>query len=73
MRDEVHEEEMEQLFKLLLKYSDIFATDDFNLGCFTKILYSIDTGDTPSITQKMRRTFLGFENEEEKHSEKMLI
>jgi len=65
-------EEQQQLRHLLIDYQDVFAQDDFNLGNFTEILHKIDTGDSRPIRQRMRRTPLGFENEEEKHLQSML-
>ena len=37
--------EADQLASLLIEYSDVFAENDTNLGCFTGIKHKIDTGD----------------------------
>ena len=73
-RSKVHLEDAqaEQLAHLLLEYEDVFAEHDLDLGCFTETKHRIDTGDAPPFKEKMRRTPLGFEKEEEKHLQKML-
>ena len=58
---------------LLKKYQHVFAKDDFDLGLFRgEIKHKIDTGNAKPIRQKLRRTLLGFESEEEKHIDQML-
>ena len=59
--------EANQLASLLIEYSDVFAESDTDLGCFTGIKHKIDTGDAKPIWQPMRRTPIGFEEEEKKH------
>ncbi len=66
------EEQKEQVAKLLIEFEDVFARHDLDLGCFTAIKHHIDTGDSKPIKQRMRRTPLGFEGEEQKHLESML-
>ena len=61
-----------ELAKLLIYFKDTFAKDDLDLGHFTKIKHHIDTGDATPIKEKMRRTPLGFEKEEEKHLKELL-
>jgi hypothetical protein len=58
--------------QLLEEFSDVFAKNDTNMRCFDAIKHTIDTGDARPIQQRMRRTPLGFEAEEEKHLESML-
>ena len=55
--------------ELLLDFADIFADI---LGCFGAIKHKIDTQGTHPVRQQMRRTPLGFENEEKQHQENML-
>ena len=50
----------------------MFAKDEFDLGCFSEIQHRIDTGDSRPVRQRLRRTPLGFEDEEAKHLKKML-
>ena len=57
---------------LLIDYSDIFARHDLDLGCFSGIKHKIVTGDAPPVKSRMRRTPIGFENEEKKHLDRML-
>ena len=64
--------ETNQLASLLIEYSDVFAESDTDLGCFTGIEHKIDTGDAKPIWQPMRRTPIGFEEEEKKHLDSML-
>ena len=61
-----------QLAELFISYYDIFAKNDTDLGCFDAVKHKIDTGDARPIKQRMRRTPLGFESEEEKHLRSML-
>ena len=64
--------EAEQLAQLLIEYQDVFSTDDFDLGCFKGVSHRIDTDNARPIRQRMRRTPLGFAEEEEAHLKKML-
>ena len=54
------------------EYSDVFAEDEFDLGNFTCIEHTIDTGDAKPIKQGIRRTPAWFAGEEEAHLKKML-
>lgn len=58
--------------KLLLEYEDVFSKHDLDLGHFTAITHKIDTGDAAPVKQRMRRTPLGFQEEEEKTLKSML-
>ena len=57
---------------LLCEFTDIFASNDFDIGLFRSIQHKIDTGKNLPTKQRIRRTPLGFEKEEEKHLKKML-
>jgi len=62
-----------QLAKLLQKFEDIFATSDLDIGLFNgDIKHRIDTQDSHPIKQRMRRTPIGFEKEEEEHLQELL-
>ena len=52
--------------------ADLFAKHDNDLGCFTEMEHSIDTGDTLPIKQRMKRAPLHFHDEEEAYLRKML-
>ena len=54
---------------LLLISKDMVDTD---LGTFTAVKHQIDTGNSRPIKQHMRRTPLGYANEEQEHLEKLL-
>ena len=69
--DHLGQDESEQLCELLYDFQDVFAKDDFDLGNFTQIEHSIDTGDPKPVMQKLRRTPLAFAAEE-KHMGKTL-
>lgn len=43
---------------LLKEYQNNFAQNEFDLGSFTDIEQSVDTGSAPPIKQRMRRTHL---------------
>ena len=63
----------QQLFKnLLLNYVDIFSSHDLDIGCYTGLQHSIDTGNTRPLKQRIRRTPVAFQNEEEAHLKKMI-
>ena len=64
--------EQAKLQSLLSSYEDVFAKSEFDLGNFTAITHNIDTGSTPPIKQRIRRTPWNFAEEEEKHLNKML-
>lgn len=53
---------------LLKEYQDNFAQNEFDLGSFTDIEHSVDTGSAPPIKQRMRRTHLDVVQEGEKTS-----
>lgn len=65
-------EERDLLQAVLHSYSDVFATNEFDLGNFTTIEHSIDTGDSRPIKQRLRRTPVCYVDEEEKHLNKLL-
>ena len=58
--------------EVLIKFADIFAQNDNDLGFCTATEHTIDTGDAKPIKQQMRRVPLGFADEEEKYLKKML-
>lgn len=51
---------------LLKEYQDNFAQNEFDLGSFTDIEHSVDTGSAPPIKQRMKRTHLDVVQEGEK-------
>ena len=61
-----------RLAEVLIKYADQFSVDDLDLGCFSEVTHKVDTGSAKPIRQKMRRTPLGFENEEKQHLDGLL-
>lgn len=56
-----------RLEALIIRYQDMF-----DLRTFTAIQHEVNTGNTPPIKQRMRRTQIRFINEEEQHLQKML-
>jgi len=71
-RKHLTDEQRLAVAELLSKYETGFSKGDADLGCFTAVKHSIDTGDARPIRQRMRRTALGFQEEEDKLLEKML-
>jgi len=66
--DNLNSQQSIQLAKLLLNFEDIFATSDLDIGLFNgEIKHRIDTQEYHPVKQRMRRTPLGFEKEEEEH------
>jgi len=65
-------EQTVELARLLIEFQDILSKDDLDLGHFTKIKHRIDTGDAPPVEERMQRTPLGFEKEEENHIKNLL-
>lgn len=60
------------LMDLLEEYQDVSDQNEFDLGSFTKIEHSIDTGSVPPNKQRMRRRPLDFVQEEKNHLHTML-
>ncbi|XP_053405820.1 uncharacterized protein LOC128559022 [Mercenaria mercenaria] len=70
--ENLEEDQKVSYAKILIEYQDVFAKNDFDLGNFTAIEHTIDTGDAKPIKQRMRKTPACFSGEEEAHLEKML-
>lgn len=51
---------------LLKEYQDNFAQNEFDLGSFTDMEHSVDTGSAPPIKQRMKRTHLDLVQEGKK-------
>ncbi len=60
------------VLELLLDFQDVFSKGDLDIGCFSEIQHKIDTGTHEPFKERMRRTPLGFQEEEEKHLQAML-
>lgn len=60
-------EDVDKLRLLLIEFQDVFAKNEFDLGNFTAIEHSIDTGDNKPVKPHP----VGFEKEEEAHLQKM--
>ena len=65
-------EQCKALMEFFVEFEPVFARDDDDLGCFTEIKHRIDTGDSPPVKERMRRTPKQFQGEEEKNLKKML-
>ena len=68
----LNDEQVGKLEQLLSTYQDVFAKSDFDLGDFTAVSHSIDTGQAAPIKLGLRRTPLHFRGEEDGHLNKML-
>ncbi|GFO16517.1 Pol polyprotein [Plakobranchus ocellatus] len=69
---ELDDQQAESLRSLLAEYQDVFAKSDFDLGNFTAVYHTVDTGQAAPIKQRMRRTPIHFKGEEDVHLDKML-
>ena len=69
---QLDDQQQDELAKLLVENQDVFAKSEFDLGDFSAIEHTIDTGDAKPIQLRMRRTPPAFVKEEEEHLEKML-
>lgn len=65
-------EQRGKLADILIEYEDVFAKSEFDLGTFTDIEHSINTGDSKPVKQRLRRTPACFADEEETHLKKMV-
>ena len=54
-KDDLGQDEVEQLEGLLLEAEDVFALDYSELGCTSLVRQKVDTGDHPPIKQLPRR------------------
>ena len=70
--EHLNAEEQVQLADLLIEYEDVFAQSEFDLGNFSDIVHTIDTGSSKPVKQRMRRTPACFVGEEEAHLDKMI-
>ena len=68
----MNEEEVSALSSLLCEFSDVFAKNDQDIGCFTGVTHRIDMEDAKPIKQRLRRVPIGFQEEEQKHLKQML-
>ena len=55
-----------RVLAVLLKYVNVFAATDLDIGRFTALVHYVKTGKAFPIKQGMRRTPLGFEGERRK-------
>ena len=58
--------------ELLIQFADVFATHDLDIGCFTVFAHRIKTGKAFPLRKSMKRTPLGFDQEERKTLKAML-
>ena len=69
--EHLDEHEQTQLKGLLIEFQGVFARDEFDLGNFTSIEHHIETERAKPVKSKMRRTPLGFAQEEKAHLDRM--
>ena len=60
------------VYLLLISRDIVSSKGDTDLGTFTAVNHHIDTGNSRPLKQRMRRTPLGYANEEQEHLEKLL-
>lgn len=57
---------------LFTKYEDVFFRDENDFGCFFGLEFNINIGKSSLVKMKMRRIFLGFEEEEKVYLDNLL-
>ncbi|KAK3097999.1 hypothetical protein FSP39_015198 [Pinctada imbricata] len=57
---------------LIVQFQDIFVRNSQDLGCFSPVKHKIQTGDALPIKQPVRRTPIGFKDEEKDHLESLI-
>jgi len=61
-----------RLAEVLMEFQDVFSNSEMDLGCMKGVKHHIDTGAARPVAERMRRTPLGFADEERAHLELML-
>ena len=57
---------------LIVEFQDTFAKNSQDLGCFSPVKHKIQTGDALPITQPVRRTPIGFKDDEKDHLDSLI-
>ena len=70
--EELSNDQLLRVYLLLISRDMLFSKRDTDLGTFTAVKHQNDTGNSRPIKQRMRRTPLGYANEEQVHLEKLL-
>ena len=70
--ENVSGEEYSKIKELILDFADVIAKDDYDLGTFSEIEHSNETGDARSVKHKIRKNPMKFADEEKIHLDKML-
>ena len=70
--EELSNDQLLRVYLLLISRDMVFSKRDTAMGTFTAVKPHIDTGNSKPIKQRMRRTPLGYANEEQEHLEKHL-
>ena len=70
--EDLSNDQLLRVYLLLISRDMVFSKGDTDPGTFTAVKHQIDTGNSRPIKQRMRRTPLGYDNEEQEHLEKPL-
>ena len=70
--EELSNDQLLRVYLLLISMDMVFSKGDTDIGSFTGVKHQIDTGNYRPIKQRMRRTPLGYANEEQEHLDKLL-
>ena len=70
--EELPNDQLLRVYLLLISRDMVFSRGDTDIGTFTAVKHNIDTGNVKPIKQRMRRTLLGYANEQQEHLEKLL-
>ena len=67
--EELSNDQLLRVYLLLISGDMVFSKGDTDFVTFTAVKHQIDTGNSRPIKQRMRRTPLGYANEEQEHLE----
>ena len=54
--EDLNDDEAQQFSNLLIEYADVFSKEDDDLGRFQELKFTINTGDSRLVQQRIRRT-----------------
>ena len=69
--EELSNDQLLRVYSLFISRDMVVSKRDTDLGTFTAVKHHIDTGNSRPIKHSMRRTHLGYANEEQEHLEKL--
>ena len=70
--EELSNDQLLRVYLLLISRDMVFSKGETDLGTFTAVKHQIDIGNARPIKKRMRRSSLGYANEEQEHIEMLL-